>query len=201
MNPKDPQPHVVYETEVVAETTRLVPTPEGLLRQVSEARPPRVVASEARPPRVVASEELSAWRRVSPLRARWPELVSLDDRVLELEQRAAALNEETARLIGDKLNAARVADSDALADWLAGGEKGRRPEPTVPAIEAEIKQKTADSDALLVARDRALEEKEEFVQKNRDRLIRESDRATEEAHKQCVDLIAALEEARGELAE
>lgn len=84
---------------------------------------------------------------------------------------------------GGRLSVARGADTDTLADWLAGGEKGPWPEPIVPAIEAEIKQKTADRDALLVARDRVLEQKEQFVQKNRDRLVRESDRATEEAHK------------------
>ena len=31
-----------------------------------------------------------------------------------------------------------------------------------------------------------------FVQKNRGRFVREADRATEEAHKRCVDLITAL---------
>lgn len=117
------------------------------------------------------------------MRSRWSELVTLDDRVFELEQRAAALNEELAHLAGGRLSVARGADTDTLADWLAGGEKGPWPEPIVPAIEAEIKQKTADRDALLVARDRVLEQKEQFVQKNRDRLVRESDRATEEAHK------------------
>jgi hypothetical protein len=130
MNPEDPDAQVVYETDVVAETTRLVPTSEGLLRQVSQ---------DPRPPRVVASEELSAWPRVSPMRSRWPELVTLDDRVSELEQRAAALNEELAHLAGDRLNVAREADTDTLADWLARGEKGLRPEATVPAIEAETK--------------------------------------------------------------
>jgi hypothetical protein len=137
-------------------------------------------------------------RRFSPRRNVWPEVAAYDERARELERRAAALNDEIAAR-GEARKQAVEADRDALAEWQLRDGKGRRPEPTAPAIEQEIEAKTADRDAALAAAERVFEDKASFVEKNRRRLIREADKGTREAHGRYTEALEAAEQARAEL--
>lgn len=137
-------------------------------------------------------------RRFSPRRNVWPEVAAYDERARELERRAAALNDEIAAREEARKQAVE-ADREALAEWQLRDGKGRRPEPTAPAIEQEIEQNTADRDAAITARERVWEDKARFVEKNRRRLIREADKATQDAHARYTEALEAAEQARAEL--
>jgi hypothetical protein len=63
-----------------------------------------------------------------------------------------------------------------LAKW-AVKRKGARPQPTVPGLEAEREQAKAEADALSLAQAEILAEKDAFVEKHRDRLVKDADKA------------------------
>ena len=176
----------VVETKPVVST--VVPTPEAIARQGrSRWAPTREQATD-----------LSIFRRFSPRRSHWPEVAAYDKRAAELQQRAAALNDEISRR-EEALRAASLADREALAQWQLTDGKRRRPAPTAPTIKQEIETKKADRDAALAACERVYEDKAQFVEKNRKRLVREADRATRDAQARYAEAIEAAEQARGEL--
>jgi hypothetical protein len=140
----------------------------------------------------------SIFRRFSPRKSHWPEIVAHDERAGELERRAAALNDEIAHR-EEALKAAVHADREALTGWQLSDGKRARPEPTAPAIEQEIKAKRADRDAALAARERVYEDKARYVEKHRNRLVREADRETREAQARYAEALEAAERARAEL--
>lgn len=142
--------------------------------------------------------EQSALRRRSPARSRWPELVAIDERVLELDQRQAALGQQVIEL-QQQLQAAEEADRQALALWLGGGEKGPRPEPTAPAVQAALEARMADRDSADPARERLLAEKVALVERHRKRLVRDAQRVTEEAKRRYLELVDELAESREDL--
>ena len=177
----------VVETRPVVSIPVL--TPEALAREQSPRPPKRYVPTET---------ELSMMRRLSPGRSRWPAVDAFDDRANELGGRAAALVEELLAL-EERLRKAHEADREALTAWQLDDGKRRRPEPTAPAIEQEIEEKRADRDAALEAQGKVFEDKQQFVERHRTKLVREADRATTEAHKRYLGAIQALEQARAEL--
>ena len=128
----------------------------------------------------VAASQSSVLKRFSPRRSRWPELHAFDERLAEIDARQARANDELAEL-RERLAQAKREDSQALADWIAAGEKGARPEPTVPKLERRIAEREADRDAANAASDRVLKEKAAFVERHRKRLVQEADRATQDA--------------------
>jgi hypothetical protein len=156
------------------------------------------VAQHGLPADLVATET-NAWRRLSPTRNRWPELTRFDERVAELEQRQAQKAEEL-RELRDREMAAPAADSDRLATWQLEGEEGPRPEPELPAIRREIRQRQEEWEALTRATERVLAEKAEFVERHRGRLTKDADRYADEAQRRYLDLIYQLADARAELA-
>ena len=86
-----------------------------------------------------------------------------------------------------------------MTAWQLADGKSPRPEPTAPALEREIEAKKADRDAANAAAERVYEDKTRFVEKHRRRLVREADKATQEARERYTRAIAEAEEARAEL--
>ena len=152
----------------------------------------------ALPPDPVAAER-GVWSRFTPRKNHWGRLAEFDARVAELDQRRAAISERIGELEQRRANAPRLY-AEALASWL-DGEKGPRPQPELPAIEAELITLRAEHDALLVAADRVLQEKVAFAERNRRRLVREADRHVTEIHARYLELLAQAEQTRQELAD
>jgi hypothetical protein len=137
-------------------------------------------------------------RRISPRRNLWPDVAAYDERARELQQRTVTLNDEIAAR-EEALRVAVEADREALTAWQLEDGKRPRPEPSAPAIEREIQEKRADRDAAIAATERIFEDKSRFVEKNRDRLGREADRATREARDRYLRAVEEAEQARAEL--
>ena len=162
-------------------------------RQLGELADPPAEARRRLAEAVTA--EQSAWRRRSPARSRWPELVALDERVTDLDRRQAALVQEVAEL-EERLRAAEQADREALSQWLAAGEQGARPLPIAPAVKEKLEARRAERDAVEPARERLLAQKASFVAKHRGRLVREADQATQEAQARYLRRVEELERER-----
>ena len=86
-----------------------------------------------------------------------------------------------------------------MTAWQLADGKSPRPEPTAPALEREIEAKKADRDAANAAAERVYEDKTRFVEKHRRRLVREAEKATQEARERYTRAIEEAEEARAEL--
>lgn len=142
----------------------------------------------------LASAEVSAFRRFSPRRNRWSEVVEFDRRVAELEERQRTITAKLAEL-ADLRATSPARDADALAEWLVT-QKGPRPVPDADVIDEQTKHLREDFDALTTAIGKVLEEKARFVEKHRRRLTKDADRAVEEAHARVVALIDEAAEAR-----
>jgi hypothetical protein len=151
-------------------------------------------------PADLATAETNAFRRISPVRNRWPELAEIDARVADLEQRSASCSAELADLY-DRRAAAPGADSDRMAAWQLDGQKGPRPVPQAESIDTEIVQRQADLDGIAVAIGQVLAEKAAYVEKHRARLVKEADKAVETAHTRQRELIEELARTREGLAE
>jgi hypothetical protein len=159
---------------------------------------PRQVARDAGLPADLAATETSVWRRLSPARNRWPEIVEFDQRVAELEMRQAAKADEL-RELRDREMAEPPAHADRLAAWQLEGEHGPRPESELPTIRRQIRQRQEEWDALTRATERVLAEKAEFVEKHRGRLVRDADRLADDAHRRYLELVDQLTNQRAEL--
>jgi hypothetical protein len=151
-------------------------------------------------PADLATAETNAFRRISPIRNRWPKLAEIDARVADLEKRSTACSAEVADLY-DRRAAAPAQDADRLAAWQIDGQKSPRPAPQAEAIDAEIVQRQADLDGIAVAIGQVLAEKAAFVEKHRARLVREADKAVETAHTRQRELIEELARTREGLCE
>lgn len=146
------------------------------------------------------SVEESALRRFSPRRSRWPQLAAIDERVAELDRGAAEANTTLADL-RERRRTAPEHDAAAMADWIARGEKGRRPEPTAPRLDEAIAEAERRLAGFEAAAAEALEQKVRYVQKHRKRLAREADAQVEATRQRYRQAVAEAEAARDELVE
>lgn len=148
----------------------------------------------------LATLEQNALRRLSPRRNRWPELLALDERVAELEQRQRDTTERLQQL-RERLAAEPTRHAAALAQWELKNRKGSMPESAVEYLERAIADADAEFEGLTAAITSVLAEKTEFVEKHRGRLVKDADKATGEAHERVLQLVAELEQARADLVE
>ena len=144
--------------------------------------------------------ERVAGLRLSPRRNRWRELAELDAKVGQLEARAGQLMLELAAT-RERLPSAEAEYQAALAVWHTSGQRGARPQSPVPALEAKLQALEEDTVALDEMVERALQEKADFVQRHRRRLVREADQATQDAVDHYLRLLEELERARDDLYE
>jgi hypothetical protein len=153
--------------------------------------------------RLVLSEEQRALRSSRPRKRRWRELSRLDDLVDELTARltdaGTRLQEAEAAVV-----AAPAADAQALADWIAGGERGERPDSTLYERERERDAARLLVEATQLEHDRVLERRLRFVEKNRKKMMADARSDVERARARLVakanelpalreDLVAARE--------
>jgi len=129
------------------------------------------------------SEEERALRDSRPRTRRWRSLEKLDHAVDRAKQRQA---DAGARLQEAEAVLARAPEDDAraLADWLAGGERGSRP----PAALYE-RERDRDAAKLLVVAamlevDRALERRLQHIERHRPQMIKDARRDIEDARNQ-----------------
>ena len=169
-------------------------------------RPPRDVPlqgvdrSGMPPVQELARHETNALRRLSPRRNRWPELVELDQRVGELEQRHAAATERRREVTAQLANAPLL-DADRRGAWELAGRKGAEPLSTIPALEKSAAALEAEAAGLLAAVDRVLEQRQAFIEKHRERLAADAEQAANAKHAELSARIDEAERAREELTE
>jgi hypothetical protein len=94
---------------------------------------------EGMPPRSgevgsLAELEEQSRRRFSPRRNRWGDVRAFDDRVAEYERRRVEIGARLEPLQHRLANADETA-ADAIAAWLAAGERGQRPQSVKPRLE------------------------------------------------------------------
>jgi hypothetical protein len=147
----------------------------------------------------LAQLEEQARHRLSPRKNRWGDVARFDQRVAALEARRSEIQ---ARLqaLHDQLANATNTDAEALAAWIANGERGDRPESREPALKKQAAELTREADALVLAVGEELQRKADYVAKHRGRLAKDAQRHVDAAHARVVSLVAELERARDELA-
>jgi hypothetical protein len=148
-------------------------------------------------PTDLATAETNAFRRLSPRRNRWPDLVAIDERVADVERRHGEAGQQL-RELREQLANAPSADATQLAAWLAD-QKGPRPQSSIPALELAIAEAEAEVAGLEILVTRELAAKAEYVEKHRKRLVRDAAAHTREAHERVIELVDQLEQARGDL--
>jgi hypothetical protein len=146
----------------------------------------------------LAELETQARHRFSPRKNRWKEISEFDLRASELDSRRTEIAARSQEAHTQLANA-HTTDADALARWIANGERGDRPESVRPHLEREIADLTRESDALVLAAGRELQAKASHVARHRDRLSKEARRHVEAAHAKVSSLLAQAEQARADL--
>lgn len=81
------------------------------------------------------------------------------------------------------------------------GRKGPRPEPSVESLDKKIAEAGRERDGLLAAIDRALEDRGEFVEKNRARLAAVAAQQEDAVLERLMGLLDGVEQERARLAE
>jgi hypothetical protein len=147
----------------------------------------------------LAALEDQARHRLSPRKNRWSDVAKFDQRVAELEARRSEIQ---ARLqpLHDQLSNATNTDAQAVATWIANGERGDRPESMEPALKKQIAELNREADACVLAVGEEHQRKADYVAKHRGRLAKDAQRHVDAAHARVVGLVAELERARDELA-
>jgi excisionase family DNA binding protein len=141
------------------------------------------------------TDEQRVLRAARPRTRRWRALAKIDDEIDAIQHRHA---DALARVTEAELalaDAPRV-DADSLASWLAGGEKGVRPDATLPERRRELDASKRLVDALVVELDRKLAQRVEYVQRNRERMADDARHDRERATERLQHAIAELAEAR-----
>jgi hypothetical protein len=135
---------------------------------------------------------------VLPQRSLWPELADHNERVHDLQQQHA---DAVARLQGlkDQRELAPDRDAEAMAQWIADGQKGSRPTSTVDTVDEAIKEAERHEAGAQLAYDRALEARADFVERNRDRLVKVAEQEKLREHERFLKLVDELEQSRANM--
>ncbi len=154
-------------------------------------------------------QALAGWELASEERARlgsrpttrrWRGLDKLDG---EIDRLTAKLGEAMARLqeAEQAIQAAPKQDARTLADWLAKGEKGLRPEATIYERERERDAGRLLVEAVQLELDQALKRRLEHVEKHRDRMLRDAREDVGAARAELATKVAELPALRERLLE
>ncbi len=127
------------------------------------------------------TEEQRALRNSRPKTRRWKTLERLDHEVDRMKQRQ---DDAGARLQEAEAALARAPEDDAraLADWLAGGEKGERPAASLYERQRERDAARLLVEAATVEIDRALERRLQHIERNRPKMLEDARRDVTDAH-------------------
>jgi hypothetical protein len=147
----------------------------------------------------LAGLEQSMLAMISPRhRNRWPELRAFEERIVDNDRK----QEELRVRLGELHERRQRADAEyatALAGWMASGQQEPKPLSEVTALDQAIVEGQAKLAAFDALRDRILEEKIAFAKKHRKRLVRDAERATEQAKARYLKFVDQLANAREEL--
>jgi hypothetical protein len=146
----------------------------------------------------LAELEKQTARRWSPRKNRWAEVRQFDDKVAEYERRRAEISDRLDPL-QHQLALADQTDADAVAEWIANGGKGFRPESVKPQLEQEVADLRREDAGLVRAASVELERKEEFVAAHRARLTTLAHQRVKRAHADLVERLDGLPSSREEL--
>jgi hypothetical protein len=148
--------------------------------------------------RAVASQEQRVRRASRPATRRWRGLEKRDEKIDALSLR---LSEAVNRLHEAEEILKRAPDDDAraLAAWIAAGEKGERPAPTVYERQRDRDAARILVDALQVERDEALAERVRYVERHRAKMLKEALRDVVVARDRLLEHVRGLGGLREEL--
>ncbi len=139
-------------------------------------------------------------RRWSPRRNRSARVAEIDQTVARLEMRQLELDAELRELQERRVNAPGE-HAVRLSTWELAGRKGPRPDPTVAALDEQIRDCQAEIDGVLLAISQTLEQKAAFIEKHRGRLVKEAEAEVAAARERLVGLLDSIAPARQELIE
>lgn len=151
-------------------------------------------------PQELVQHERRAVLGVLPRKSLWPELDEFNRRLAEYQGRQLEVEQRLRGLHEQRVNAPNV-DAQAAADWECAGRKGPRPEPSVESLDKKIAEAGRERDGLLAAIDRALEDRGEFVEKNRARLAAVAAQQEDAVLERLMGLLDGVEQERARLAE
>jgi hypothetical protein len=144
------------------------------------------------------TDEQRVLRNSRPRNRRWRALEKLDREIDRLTQQhtdaGAQLQEAEAAL-------ARAPDEDArtLAGWIAGGERGERPQATIYERTRERDAARLHVEAIALELDRALERRLEHIERNRRKMLADARKDVEQIHRRVAEKIDELPSLREEL--
>lgn len=141
------------------------------------------------------TEEQRHSRGTRPSSSRWKALTKIDEEIDRITERHS---EAIARLTAAEEELRRAPETDArtLAAWLSSGEKGSRPSATI-----DERRRDRDAAQLLVAAvaielDGKLEARLAHIERHRNRMLADAQRAIDDAHKQLLAKVSELPELR-----
>lgn len=146
------------------------------------------------------AEEQRALRASRPSTRRFKALDKFEAELERLRQRQA---EAAARLQEAEAALARAPEDDAktLADWLANGERGERPEPSLYERERDRNAARLLLEAASVEIDRALERRFQHITKNQTKMVADARKDVEEARARLLAHVRAVPALRQSLIE
>lgn len=141
------------------------------------------------------ADEERALRASRPRNRRWRALDKLDADVDRLQ---SEVQEARARLAAAEqaLESAPSEDARTLADWIASGERGARPAPSVYERERETNAARILVDAVGLELDRALGRRADHVAKHRPGMLKDARKDLDEAERSFVSALRTLPELR-----
>ena len=148
--------------------------------------------------RIELSEEQRVVRSSRPKKRRWREL---DKRDAEVDRLAQKLAEASAR-VGEAEAAVHRApqdDAESLAAWIAAGEKGERPKPTLYERQRNVDAARLLVDAVQRELDRALARRVDHVVKHRGRMLADAREDVDGARRRYLQKVNELAPLREEL--
>lgn len=133
-----------------------------------------------------------------PATRRWKLLSRHDDEIDRLNAKladASARVQEAEAAVRD----APTEDAQSLASWIAGAERGKRPEATLPERTRERDAALLLVEAVQVELDRALERRLRHVEANRSKMLDDARSDVKAAQADLLELVSKLPELRGRL--
>jgi hypothetical protein len=180
-------------TEAAAEKLRQEVARDRLHTRVTGSLPLDVDRAKIE---LTEEERVRRWSR--PKSRRWRGLGKLDDKIDELTRRLEVARQERNRA-EERVQAAPEADARSLAAWIAGGERGKRPEATLYERQRERDAAQLTVDALQRTLDEALEERLRYVERHRGTMLSDARKDVEARRARLLAYLQELPALRQEL--
>ena len=144
------------------------------------------------------TEEQRARRSSRPNSRRWRGLGKIDDKIAALSRRLEEARQASARA-DERVPAAPEVDARSLAAWMAGGERGKRPEATLYERQRERDAARLMLEATQRTLDEALEERLHYVERHREKMLADARKDVEARRERLLAHVRAFPALRDEL--